>query len=282
MSLYSYIEKIKTSDVIRSFLKLGLIGILEEISNIRKHGSHYRFLNKTENIGLRKLNIPIISGGADIGAILKLRHDAMLSDVVSISPQHPNTETTVVTGDARSLSLDNQSVDCVITSPPYLNRNNYIAQQKAELSILGLVGSYAEYKKLVHSTFRSHTESALDHEPISEFSEINLILEKIALTPGNNPKIPHMICGYFADLAQTLRELFRVLVKGGRAAFVVGNTRWGGVVIPIDHLLMLLAERAGFTPERILVTRMKGNSPQQMRMYGRIPVRESVVLFRKP
>jgi len=91
-----------------------------------------------------------------------------------------------------------------------------------------------------------------------------------------------MISGYFADLALTLQELFRVVTPGGRIAFVVGNTRWGGVVIPIDHLLLMLAEHSGFVAERVLVTRLKGNSPQQMKMYGRIPVRESVVLFRKP
>jgi methylase of polypeptide subunit release factors len=282
MSLSVYIEGLQVSVATRDFLKLGLIGLLEEISNIRKHGSHYRFLNKSESIGLRKLNIQIVSSLADIGPLLKRRHLDMLSDLASFHRPSPAVDTKVVTGDARALKLGSNSVDFVITSPPYLNRNNYIAQQKAELSILGFVQTYADYKKLVRSTFRSHVESALDKDPLSEFAEVNLILEKIALSPGNNPKIPHMISGYFGDLALTLRELFRIVVTGGSLAFVVGNTRWGGVVIPIDHILLMLAERVGFRPERVLVTRLKGNSPQQMRMYGRIPVRESVVIFRKP
>jgi hypothetical protein len=63
---------------------------------------------------------------------------------------------------------------------------------------------------------------------------------------------------------------------------VVGNTRWGGVVVPVDHLLMLIAEEKGFIPEKIIVTRLKGNSPQQMKQFGRIAVRESIVIFRKP
>jgi hypothetical protein len=102
------------------------------------------------------------------------------------------------------------------------------------------------------------------------------------LTEGNNPKIPHMIAGYFDDLNKTAQQIFRVLRRGAPVAFVVGNTRWGGVVVPVDHLLALLLENAGFTLERILVTRVKGNSPQQMRRYGRIPVRESIVVCRKP
>ena len=56
----------------------------------------------------------------------------------------------------------------------------------------------------------------------------------------------------------------------------------GGVVVPVDHLLLMLAEKHEFQPVKVLVTREKGNSPQQMRRYGRIPTRESIVIFRKP
>jgi hypothetical protein len=91
-----------------------------------------------------------------------------------------------------------------------------------------------------------------------------------------------MIAAYFEDLAKCVGELARVMKAGAVAAFVVGNTRWGGVVVPVDHLLLHIAEEKGFRPERVLVTRHKGNSPQQMKQFGRIPVRESIVVFRKP
>lgn len=278
---FQYLKGLEVTEKVRDFLTLGAVSLLEEVSQIRKHGSHYRFLNKTESIGLRKLNIPTISDDADFGELLRKRHLMMLDDV-SVGPSvELSAKTEIIEGDARNLSLPTGSVDAIITSPPYLNRNNYIAQQKAELSMLGLVQDYAHYRALVRSTFRSHVESRLDRHADSEFEEVRRILHAIKLEPGNNAKIPHMIAGYFADLAQTMQELHRVSRKGARGAFVVGNTRWGGVVIPIDHLLMMMAERAGFTPERILVTRLKGNSPQQMRKYGRIPVRESIVIFRK-
>jgi len=78
-----------------------------------------------------------------------------------------------------------------------------------------------------------------------------------------------------------LLQLHQALKPGGWAAFVLGNSRWGGVVVPVDHLMAMLAEKAGFKVDKIMVTRLKGNSPQQMRKYGRIPVRESVVVIRK-
>jgi ubiquinone/menaquinone biosynthesis C-methylase UbiE len=90
-----------------------------------------------------------------------------------------------------------------------------------------------------------------------------------------------MIVGYFDDLHKTISEIYRILKKGGIASFVVGNTRWGGVVVPIDHLLCKIAESVGFDVQSIYVTRLKGNSPQQMKKFGRIPVRESIVNLMK-
>jgi hypothetical protein len=164
-----------------------------------------------------------------------------------------------------------------------LNRNNYIAQQKAELALLSMVTSRTEYVRLVRRTIRSHVEGDFHGGPAkSSVPEVQKIIDALRLTRNNNPKIPHMIGAYFEDMARVLEELWRVTRSGARAAVVVGNSRWGGVVVPVDHILLKLAQGIGFQPERVLVTRHKGNSPQQMRQYGRIPVRESIIVFSKP
>jgi len=266
------------SDLVR----LILLGKLEGLSNIRKHGSHYRFLNSDTSVGLEKLNIPIVEPSISVGQVLM---QGLLEAGLHLREaefQSPADWVKVLCGDARDLGVRDGSIDAVITSPPYLNRNNYIAQQKAELALLGLVTDSIAYKKLVRSTLASHVEGTLPVEAVSEIPEVNEILRHIKLEDGNNPKIPNMIAGYFNDMARVLREIWRVTVPGAQSAMVVGNTRWGGVVIPVDHLLMLEAERIGFKPQRILVTRYKGNSPQQMRRYGRIPVRESILIFSRP
>ncbi len=147
---------------------------------------------------------------------------------------------------------------------------------------MSLITSEVEYRKLVKSSFRSHTDSDLQGQPRSQFPQIQKIVNGLDLHEKNNQKIPHMITGYFDDLDRTISDLHRVMRPKGVAAFVMGNTRWGGIVVPVDHLLLMIAERRGFKPERVLVTRFKGNSPQQMKKFGRIPVRESIVIFRKP
>ena len=268
----------------KNLLALGLVGILEDVSQIRKHGSHYRYMLNPNSIGLQKLNIKIVNPESDILPMFRKQISKMLEDieVAAKESNKNNSRHQIFLGDAKKFKLKKNSIDFVITSPPYLNRNNYIAQQKAELSLLSLVKNQTEYKKLVRSTFRSHTDSDLDLNISESLPEVQKIISAMELTDGNNSKIPQMIAGYFIDLEQNLENLFDVMRKGARAAFIVGNSRWGGVVVPVDHLLLLLAEKKGFKAEKIFVTRMKGNSPQQMKQFGKIPVRESVVIFQKP
>lgn len=281
--IINYRNWIQTLDVktrYKDFLMLGLISILEEISKIRKHGSHYRFLDNTNSVGLKKLNIKLIESGTDIKPLLINKLRSMVYDIEQNRFKTPLAKCESFTLDSRKEYPKGKMVDYVITSPPYLNRNNYFSQQKAELSVLGLLSSISEYKKLVKSSLRSHVEGDFSKDAISIIPEVNEIINSIELTENNNPKIPHMIAGYFDDLYYTFENLERIIKKGGRLAFVVGNVRWGGVVVPVDHLLALIAERLGFKLEKIFVTRFKGNSPQQMKRYGKIPVRESIVILR--
>ncbi len=278
----AFFRDMSESQETKDFLRLMLIGRLESMSNIRKHGSHYRYMNSETSVGLDKLNIPLFDSEGSVYEVLEKAVISGLKDLLETKFLSPASATESMLGDSKNLNLREGQVDAVITSPPYLNRNNYIAQQKGELALLGFIQDAISYKELVKSTLISHVEGTLPKSSESAFPEINKIIENVALTEGNNPKIPYMIAGYFEDMNAIFLEMWRVCKSGAQLAFVVGNARWGGVVIPVDHLLMQQAEKIGFRPEKIFITRFKGNSPQQMRRFGRIPVRESIIIFSKP
>lgn len=278
----AFIRDLEEEQTTKDFLSLMLLGRLESMSNIRKHGSHYRYLNSETSVGLEKLNIPMFDAKASVYEVFEEAIESGIADVTSTKFALPASSVKSILGNAKHLDVKAETIDAVITSPPYLNRNNYIAQQKGELALLGFIQDPLTYKELVKSTIISHVEGTLPSSSKSIFPEINKIVDNLNLATGNNPKIPFMIAGYFEDMNEVLREMWRVCKSGAQLAFVVGNTRWGGIVIPVDHLLMQQAEAIGFVPKKILVTRYKGNSPQQMRKFGRIPVRESVIIFSKP
>ena len=62
---------------------------------------------------------------------------------------------------------------------------------------------------------------------------------------------------------------------------VVDNVRFEGELLPVDLILSEMAEQRGFRIDDIVVARHKGNSSQQMGKYGRVPVRESILVWTK-
>jgi site-specific DNA-methyltransferase (cytosine-N4-specific) len=107
------------------------------------------------------------------------------------------------------------------------------------------------------------------------------VLREVRAKPLNNERLPVMIQGYFEDMNLAIRNISQYLKPRGGAALVVANAQFNGENVPTDLMLCELAERHGLSTEAVLVTRYKGNSSQQMAIYGRRPVRETILLWRK-
>ncbi len=170
----------------------------------------------------------------------------------------------------------------IITSPPYPNRYDYTRIYSLELCF-NFVKNFEELKALRFSVLRSHIESKIqdndapNHPVIAEVVDI---LKQQSKTL-NNPRIPNMLVGYFVDMSLVIQEWYRVLASGAKIAMVVDNVRFAGELVPVDLVLSEMAEKVGFKVKEIIIARYKGNSSQQMGKYGRIPMRESIVVWQK-
>jgi len=91
-----------------------------------------------------------------------------------------------------------------------------------------------------------------------------------------------MVKNYFLEMCFVTYEMCRVLKKNKYCIMVNDNVRYGGEEIPIDLILSDFAEKIGFEVEKILVLpKGKGNSSQQMGLYGRTETRKCVYVWRK-
>ena len=143
------------------------------------------------------------------------------------------------------------------------------------------MNEFKELKQVRHSLLRSHIESREAPTDNVHHPALVEILGNLAGQNLNNPRIPVMIKSYFEDMNLVLQELAQVCRPGARVALVVANARFHGELIPVDLLLSDLAVGAEFEVERIIITRYKGNSSQQMGRFGRVAVRESIAVWRK-
>lgn len=207
----------------------------------------------------------------------------MIRDVQAVDWPEGSSGRSARKADARKLPLPSSSADGLITSPPYANRHDYSRVFHISLLLLGVVEQ--EVTRLRHRSIRSHVEA---REPIGHRRSLkrwtppaSLDAVLSALPEDADPRIERLLRGYFEDIHLSLLEVCRVLAPGGRAAYVLGNVRHAGVMVPVDEITVDLAGQVGLATDAGWVMRQRGNAAQQMGRFGREPSRESVILFTK-
>ena len=139
-------------------------------------------------------------------------------------------------GDARNLQQVDETVDAVITSPPYLNAIDYIRTSKFSLVFLG-----------------SHLRDLRTIRATSVGTEVGM---KAGLLPANlaslveegvsDPRRRPMLRRYLHDLHTALGESFRVLKPGGHALYVMGPSIMSRHEYDGAKVLYQVAESVGF------------------------------------
>ena len=159
--------------------------------------------------------------------------------------------------DARNQSVDNESVDLIITSSPYVTSYEYADLHQLSTIWLDLADNLSEYKKEFIGTACKKRE---DRELRSGIA--NDIVEKMA---NKNKKKAEEIKSYFLDMEEVFIESFRILKNGGRCCFVIGNTRILGVDILNAEVFAESLQHVGFEIDRIIKRRIPSKALPQKR-----------------
>lgn len=254
----------------RDFYMLGLLSILESVSNTVKAGGFLRVQKK--NIASKTVRPLFLS-----------RVETMIEDVENFNKESKSGKAVASAelSDSRNLSGD-RLFDAIITSPPYPNRHDYTRIYGLEM-IFNFVKNNNELKKIRYDTLRSHVEARRRFESgnYKKPAIVDRLISKVKKAGVNNSQVPEMLEGYFEDMFLSLSQMQKHLKKGGRIALVVSNVRFGGVNIPVDTILAEIGEQAGLHAEAVILARHRGNSAQQMKEFKRKPSRESIVIWKK-
>lgn len=255
------------------FFLLALSYILESISQTAKSGGWLRYVEKEVDPD-------------SVDESFKARAQKMIEDVEAADLPDDSSRWYAVPGDARRISQSSKVVQGVISSPPYLNRHDYTRIFALEMA-LHFVETNRDLISIRHKAFRSHVEAkAEDKVKSSQYratEELSHLTKKIEASCGKHDKrrVPSMIRGYFEDMYLTLDALHQQVSPGAKIAFVLGNVRYAGVMVPVDEIVAEIGEQVGLEVMKIIVARYTGNSAQQMAEYGRKPARESIIIWRK-
>lgn len=146
-------------------------------------------------------------------------------------------------GDARKLPFQNNSIDLVLTSPPYLNAIDYIRCSKFSLVWMGhRIVKLREVRNDSVGTEAS-SESACNNVVVRE------LIRDLKLRPKLNDRNDSLLCRYVFDMRQAVSEAARVLAPEGRAVYVVGDNTVRGTYIRNSAVVTAVAALAGLKLE---------------------------------
>lgn len=255
--------------------KIALASNLLGISNVFRNGKCLSYKLNWQDSRLSRSDVH--------KRFISFCRNVILDDLRKINPGDKTIDNYSLckNGDARELvkDLDDESIDLVITSPPYLNSRDYTDIYRLELWILGYLKSYADERELRKSTLRSHVQIAWANENAPKIADLTEVLNKIEQYRDKlwNKSIPEMIRGYFADMNTIFKSLYKKLKSQHRIYIDVGNSSYHKIPIETDSIIGQIAEKNGFEIDEIRIARYLKSSGQQ----DSAKLRESIIVLRK-
>jgi DNA modification methylase len=140
--------------------------------------------------------------------------------------------------DARKLPLRRNSVDLVMTSPPYLNAIDYLRGHKLSLVWFGF---QVNQLRVLRST-NIGAEVASDDERDDDDALLRLVCDKHRV-PN---RLKRILLRYILDLQTLIAELHRVLRPRGKCIFVIGDSNVSGTYVRNSRIVLAIAMSLGF------------------------------------
>jgi hypothetical protein len=164
-----------------------------------------------------------------------------LSSVLATSIGSGNAWASI--GDARKTGLSSESVDLIITSPPYLNAIDYLRGHKLALVWMGY--TIGELRRTRSSSVGSEKGATI--APSDLLERMRAGLGGYEALPSRQRRIADR---YLADLIVLYMEQARVLKVGGRSTTVIGNSSLRGAFLRNDQAVIVAAEANGLSLSR--------------------------------
>ena len=258
-------------DQSRRLFRVLLGGILIEVSNVRVSGKGRRYRRRWEN----RLVPP-----AQVGELFLASAKRAIEDITQFAGRSV-TSYELLRGDSRVVLQNVESCELAVFSPPYPNSFDYTDVYNVELWALEYLDSRHANSTLRSATLSSHVQISRDFpKPPVESLTLLDVLARINDKRCElwDPRIPAMVGAYFSELLCVLDHLSRILVVGGTAWIVVGDSRYAGVQIPVAKVLEELAHSRGWEILAKEPFRSMRSSAQQG---GEIMLTEQLLVLRR-
>jgi DNA modification methylase len=218
-----------------------------------------------QSMSFRKGTVPEGSHASEVAA----RFAAAASAIGSAAESPVRRVPSARLADARDLgaTLSPDAYDHVITSPPYPNRMSYVRELRPYMYWLGYLEHPRDAGELdwraIGGTWGCATSNVAKWSPPREtppvpFPPFEGILDAIG---ERSEVLARYVAKYFHDTVLHLRSLFPLVAPGGTVHYIVGNSKFFDVVLPVEAIFAAIFDAVGF--ERIRVETIRKRSSKK-------------------
>ena len=185
---------------------------------------------------------------------------------------NPTGEVQVVRADARQLPpAEAGAIDCVITSPPYVNRMSYIRELRPYMYWLGHLENGRDAGEMdwaaIGGTWGVATSRLAEWSPAPDGFRPPLLQKTAArIAAGahkNGALLAAYVRKYFDDMWRHFQSLAGLLNHGARVHYIVGNSSFYGILVPVERIYAEMLAQLGFANIRCRPIR-KRNSKKEL------------------
>lgn len=156
-----------------------------------------------------------------------------------------NVQCDILLEDARHTSISNESVDVIITSPPYVTSYEYADIHQLTGYWMDYIPDMHEFRKQFIGTSYSGNTSICVSGSVLGQEIVNQLAKK-------NKHISCDVAQYFNDMQEVAKEMVRILTPGGKACIVIGNTKIKDINIKSAEVFFELLHNSGLHEVKVV------------------------------
>ena len=157
------------------------------------------------------------------------------------------TKAKIVLGNSADCDLSKykETVDLIITNPPYISSVRYIETMKLEMYWLEYIKNQSEYSSLAHKMLGNDKLSKHEYENLeyTNYKEINKEIDKMSKIDKKSAKI---IGEFFNLMEKVINNMSIVIKKGGHVVIKISDSKIKKTRIETGKYMTLIAENYGF------------------------------------
>ena len=275
---------------VQDFLKLALTATLRVVTTA---GAGWPYIAPSKHQAKKVTRDALVEFRALCNMMLR-----DLQFVLSLELPHSSHE--IMLADARRFDeyAGDETLDLVVTSPPYLNNYDYADRTRLETYFWGQYSSWADITRDVrdHLILAATTQVRMasmnglrqcsrirdvDEQIHVELSGIIDALGQMRRIKKGKKTYDYVVAGYFEDMLQVVTSVFSALKPGGAMVLVVGDSAPYGIHIPTEDFIGRLGVAAGFSSYATEELRSRGGKWGHNTQRHKVPLKESILTLVK-